>query len=347
MHFLHKISIPFIVFIILNNTLRGTCDEITQKKIAETSPFLLYRLIDTTKSGTFNDSSFIEKGLKRDASAHEWDSLIECCHLMTLHEVKHKKAPSLYEDSLSQLNAASDFINHTVSALHKKYAALFKKKKNLFALFYTQIPVSEKSYLENIKKQLNEHSKILHNIIRHSLKTIDQGTKISAEWQKNVPQSLDIIFPQYKKFFKSYVKANNQGAMTPLQLLYFLQITKTLQAPLLKNRYKKEIDKAAAFVDVLDQFIYRLQEDIKQSNSASTINEKKKLLAASQEIIQKLSTLYPHMVTNVYFVKLPLTNDKASIVLYAEATVLMNLIETITEEVNFLLTNIKNEKENT
>ena len=120
-----------------------------------------------------------------------------------------------------------------------------------------------------------------------------------------------------------------------------------MQAPLLKNRYKKEIDKAAAFVDVLDQFIYRLQEDIKQSNSASTINEKKKLLAASQEIIQKLSTLYPHMVTNVYFVKLPLTNDKASIVLYAEATVLMNLIETITEEVNFLLTNIKNEKENT
>lgn len=133
--------------------------------------------------------------------------------------------------------------------------------------------------------------------------------------------------------------------MTSSQLLYFLQITKIFQTPLLKNRHKNESEKAAALVDILDRFGYRLQEDIKKS-SATAAKEKQKLFAASQEIIQKLSALYPHMVTNAYFVKLPLTQDKASIALYAEAKTLMNLTETLTKEINFLLTNIRNEKEN-
>jgi len=339
MEFLYKKYNSFLLGLLISGNLFGICDEETQKKITQATPYELFGIIDTAKISAFKNG-LVTSGLDYEGW-HSWDNLIECCHL-SITDFTTRGAPQKYNQIIAQLNATTDFIKNSITALHKKFSWALSDKSTLLQkiqpLKKEPLSLEDKQYLNTLRNEVISHNKKMGIIIGTALKKINEEVPTPQEWQLNVPTKLEDIFPCYKEFFESYdtaKKSSPQKKLTPQELIYFINITKVFSSKCLKNVHFDDAAKASALVDVLEKLNYRLEEDIKKS----TFNKQRtKMIAASKEIIESLMTLYPHMITNMYFKKLSLTKDKPSIILFAEAKSLMYVLENLVKEVNQIIT---------
>jgi len=336
-----KQFIPLLLTILMaSGTIFGVCTEDEQKIIAQKTPYELYGSIDRAKNAMLKEGSLLKNGFNQK-ELKQWDQLIECCHMITAALIEKNEAPQNYNQYRAQLNKTTDFIKNTVALLHKKYASLLDNKESLIEKINQRIKTDLRqenlNSLASIKQEINNHTKMLSTIIGATLKKINNEIATPDEWKLGIPKTIDAILPCYKDFFNSYYTAKKRSSnqqLTSRELIYFLNITKIFKSNCLKNVHYSDTAKAAALVDVLEKLNYILEEDIKKSNFNKA---RKKMLSASKEMIEKLESHYPEMITEVYFKKLPLSKDKASVMLFAEVKALISVLESLTNEVNQII----------
>ena len=334
--------IPHILtFLLLFSRAFGVCTEETQKAVIQATPYELYGILDTAKNDAFPERSLLKNGLNPE-ELQKWDNLIECCHLAIVHFIEKDLAPQRYAQYVAQLNETTDFIKNTINTLHKKYSLLTAEENSFLEKIkhLTQKDVSHEilQNLYTLKGEIANHITRISPIISMTLKKINEEITVPEEWKLTIPATIDAILPCHKDFFNSYYHAKKTSPNQQLsssELIYFLNITKIFKSKCLKNVHYSDTAKAAALVDVLEKLNYRLEDDIKKSLFNKS---RKKMLIASKEIIQALLSQYPQMITDTYFKKLPLTQDKASIILFAEAKGLISVLEDLTQEVNQIIT---------
>ncbi len=336
-----KLHIPRILpFLMIFANALGVCTEEMQKTVAQATPYELYGIIDTTKSATFPEGSLLKNGLNHE-ELQKWDNLIECCHLVVTNFIENNQAPQRYAYYVAQLNETTDFIKNTINAVHKKYSLLVEEnslREKIKQLIKKDSSHEKLQYAYTLKTEISNHIKKISPIISMTLKKINEDVSTPDEWKLGIPATIDAILPCHKDFFNSYYLAKKTAPNKQLnssELIYFLNITKIFKSKCLKNVHYSDTAKAAALVDILEKLNYRLEEDIKKSlfNKA-----RKKMLGASKEIIQALLSHYPQMITAIYFKKLPLTQDKASIILFAEAKDLISILEELIKEIHQIIT---------
>lgn len=329
---------PFLAFFLVI-TIFGVCTEEMQKTIDQAMPYELYGILDREKNAAFKEETALKNGFDQQA-LQKWNNLVECCHITVVNLVEKNQLPKQYTQYIVQLNETNDFIKNTINTIHTKYISLNQKNGGTLFEKINQLNKKDSSqdklpFLLNIKKEINKHINTMSIVMSMALKQINAQVTIPAEWKLTIPATINEIFPCYKEFFASYYRAKKTSPqqLTSKGLIYFLKITKIFTSKCLSHIHD-DAAKASALVDILEKIQYRIQEDMKKSIFNKS---RKKMLDASEEIIQQLQTYYPQMITELYFKKLTLTNDKASIILFAEAKGLISILENIKKEINKII----------
>lgn len=348
MNTIYKAIHSFLVTcLITHGNAFGACKPETQTLINEAKPYALFGIIDAAKINAFYPETFIEKGLSSEELA-QWDDLIECCNLFVTQHIEKNMAHQKYQNYMAQLAEATDFIKNSIRTLHKRFSQLKTDEasflQKLQQLTKNTFSPQDQQYLYALKNEMLRYHKTISIILGTILKTINLTVPTQPEWNLKVPAQIEAFFPCYKKFFESYdtaKKSSGGKTLNAQELIYFINITNIFHERCLKDIHFDDVSKAAALVDVLEKINYRLEEEIKKS---SLTKEQANMLAASKEIIEGLFAIYPQMITDTYFKKLSLTNDKASIILFAQAKSLLSVLEDLQKEVNKILLKLKNNR---
>ncbi len=333
----YKSVITFLVAFAHLSLFCGDCDSETQNKIEQATPFSLFGMIDTAKISAFDTEDLIKNNLNPE-KIRAWDAMFACDHLYITHLADHQHTFESYKQYCTDMDKTNDFIKNSLRTLHKKFASVFEKKRSLMPAFKNGLSSSDYQYIHQLKREITSHEQKMKSIIGVALQKIDIGLPTPDEWYTKNPPSIKDLFPCYKEFFNSYYEAKNSAKKERLstqELLYFITITNVFNSKCLKTMHHDEVSKAAAIVDVLKKMQYQLEHEAIKSIS---VRERTRILTASKEIIEGLQTAYPHMITEFHFKKLSLTNDKASIIIFAQAKSLLSVLDDLVKKINQLLT---------
>lgn len=328
--FLYGFSLIFLIF---TPIMQADCDKETYARIIkdENKPYAIFNAIESTKVAAFATDNPIKKGFD-DAQVKKWNSLLDCCFDYTMKQIQEKKAPRIYMNSIHRLQEINNYVQDAVNDLQRDY-----KANPLFA----------KSTFLSVKKNVKNDMRTTQEIFSACFKNIITSPSIVSEWQKaadidikewkqEASKSLQAIFPHYETFFITYEKAKaltGNDTLAPSELGYFLQIAAKM--PYRQGKKLAEERAAEVFLDKLEKFSYKLEQDLKSFFGATS--QKKLLLQNSSEIIEGIKKLYPQIISKSYRIKLTLSKDAASVMLLAISGALNGVLNSIKLDINKLL----------
>jgi hypothetical protein len=325
---IYNYTVLISIFIFFVPTIQAKCDEATRQEIKNLithvqGPYFFYARIDSAKVAAFATENLIKAGYNKD-KINQWNDLMDCSFEYVLAQINEKNAPKKYAQYITTLKEINIFLKNTIKGINKLYST---DPRSLQA---------NTEGLKVVKKYLKSDIKATNAIFSSSFKNIVDKVGVPEEWKRNIDKDLKSIFPNYETFFATYEKAKKlteNKELTPKELGYFLNIA--LKIPYKQGKPLAEEHAANNFVDLLEKFAYRVDQDLKASFFGSS--KKEKILTESLEIIEGLKKLYPQMIPRTYFLRLPLTKDISSLIMLGFSGSLNSIASALKRNINTLL----------
>lgn len=187
------------------------------------------------------------------------------------------------------------------------------------------------SELDALKKTLISKIEALKVMTVISLRTIENSMAPSSEWKKKANKDLEVLFPNYKNFFKDYVfvKDFKNEPITNNQFDAFLKINGINTT----SRYSIE-----DVLNNLELLTYRLEQSWSLFQSSSQKAATAALIRDSKEIADRIKNQYANLkiVPDLSKDKIGRTKDNASLIVFAIADQLYGVLLKLLKEVNTL-----------
>lgn len=288
------------------------CPQEVKRKLFGASAEETRHIIESAKVAAFSSDTLLTKGLDQKSFVL-WQGLLECAHDYVNEQVDAKKAPAIYKSYTKQLKDITNFMYATINYIVEHQGNINKDQ-------LTTLSTNVGNELKNVQRIEVFSSRTIVN---------DSNLKVSDAWKKRVPADLDKIFPTYKTFFKAYddAKKKTNGFAQNNSFINFLNA----------NNFKTERD-VTFLADKLEQFIHRIDLDIKNAPWYSITSEKKSYLAKAQDVIGYILNAYPLLITGSHFEKLTISQDKASLIIFLEAGALESALKSVLRGITKLQT---------
>ena len=329
-----KKNIVLLLFLSLspcNKTLwaaqrAAQCTSQNEKIIQEATGKQLFQIVDNAKTRVFSDdfiiknAAFLKPISKENAKTEfdSWNELMTCAHKFILDQ---STTSPIYIGDIKQLEIVTTYLKNKIELLNNKYGNLFAAgpKQTIIIKKGSSITSLEKNELESMQHELNNYIAGLSAIASHALTTMNKNTVLakSQGFEEFVDKDPKKILPNYQKILKSYQEANTEKKFNDL-------LKKSI----------KEHQKVNYFLEKLEALHYRLKANSDPEN----------LILIIDNVLEKIRKQFPDAITILDSLKLAATNDKASVIIFAEAGALRDTLIRISNQISLILKNTKVKK---
>lgn len=294
-----------------------------KSRVQSASAVELLQVFESQKTTAFGKNKLIKEGLPaKDLKG--WNDLIPAAHELVQKAVDSQTAPVEYKTYVETLLKIYAFIQDSIKELQNKYATAFVKVEGKDVIDVSAI-VANQNDLDRLKKILADtiyYLRHVQSINAHTLKKIENDP-YPERWTRELYSSkgkikdANQIFKDYKKFLENFEKFGRNN---------FDEFKK-------KNGItnKNEADK---IIDLLEKVQFIMQEKLKIDKNNQERQENIELI---KEIINRIHEWFPNIVSPLTMDKLNATQDKASMVIFAESGAYESTLTPLAREVQTLI----------